>query len=269
MTVVKRLRDLFSQGAMPWWLSDRELSAKKSVGYRYLWSMVAPLDAHLDILVQGLQASWPGVGTPSALPRIGATRGIVRGQADTDEEYGAKLRSWLERWRNAGSQYAIARELHDYLGNHPRVRVINRAGFWVTMAADGTVSTAQATWDWDSVSNPERAGFWSELFIVIYPTQWTLTGNWGDGRLYGARDSGIGHQVTRKEVDAVRGILAEWKAAHTKIRAVIWTSDAALFDPTNPGTRPNGTWGQWSYEVAGHRVASGRNTTTCRYWEGR
>lgn len=267
MTVRQRLRDIFPQ-YIPWWLSDRSLSSGKSVGYRFLWSMIAPLDAYEEVLIQGLQAAWPGVGTPTALPRIGATRGIVRGQADSDADYATKLRSWIERWRNAGSQYAIARELHDYLGNHPRIRIVNRAGFWVMMAEDGTITTAQAVFDWDSVSNPERATFWSELFVIVYPTQWANTGLWGDGRDYGARDGGLGHQVTRREVDAVRGILAQWKAAHTKIRALIWTSDTALFDPANPGSLPDGTWGQWSVPGgSGSRVAGGRNTTTCRYWE--
>ncbi len=161
MVAELRIRDALKL-VSPWWLSDR-LEQGKTVGYRYLWGMVSVLDELLEGQIQALQSPWPGKGTPTALPYIGRSRGILRGQADTYDEYAAKLRGWLDRWLAAGSQLAIAREIHDYLSDHPRVRVINRAGHWVTMNADGTVETSDAGWDWDSVSNPERSGFWSEL----------------------------------------------------------------------------------------------------------
>lgn len=41
----RRLRDMLG-GFVPWWLSDRPTSGK-TVGFRFLWAMVAPLDAHL------------------------------------------------------------------------------------------------------------------------------------------------------------------------------------------------------------------------------
>lgn len=259
-----RLRDALHL-ITPWWLSDR-VEAGKTVGYRYLWSAVSVLDALLEGQLQGLQAPWPGKGTPTALPYIGRSRGILRGQSDTDEEYAAKLRGWLDRWLAAGSQLAIAREIHDYLEDHPRVRVINRSGHWVTLNADGTTETADAAWDWDSVSNPERANYWSELWVVVYTTNIPPAGTWGDGRKWGARDSGLGHVITRIDRDALRNLISTWKSAHSLVRAVIWTSDDTLFDPTDAGTCPDGTWGQWSKGGSGSRVAS-RNTT-CRYWEG-
>lgn len=260
-----RFRDVFRL-ALPWWLTDRREKGM-TVGFRILWSLAAPLDTLQEVLLQGIQAGYPGRGTPTALPYIGRTRGILRGQADTDAEYAEKLRGWLARWETAGEMRGLGRELHEWLGNHPMIRLVNRAGTWVTVAADGTVTTQQAAWDWDSVSNPERAGFWSEMWIIVYPTQWALGGAWGDGRSWGGRDSGIGHRVTATERETVRGLIAEWKSAHSRVRAVIWTSDAALFDPNNPATCPDGTWGQWGGGGSGSRVASGRNTTTCRYWE--
>ena len=146
--------------------------------------------------------------------------------------------------------------------------MVNRAGHWVTLNADGTVETSDATWDWDSVSNPERAGFWSELWIIVYTTQFAPSGTWGDGRTWGGRDSGLGHVVKRVDRDAVRNLISTWKSAHSLVRAVIWTTDDALFDPADGGTCPDGTWGQWSFDSGGSRIASNRNTTTCRYWEG-
>lgn len=266
MMVLTRFRDEIRSYVVPW-LSDRKTAnPPRTAGFRYLWSMVAPLDAAMDVLFQGIAARYPGIGTPTALPLIGRSRGILRGQADTDAEYAEKLSKWLEKWRHAGTERQLAIEIHEYLANHPRVRVVNRAGHWTTVEEDGTITENHATWDWDSVSNPERAGFWSELWIIVYPTQWGFSGDWGDGRDWGL-DTGLGHLVTGVERDAVRGLGAQWKAAHSRIRTVIWTSDTALFDPTVLGTCPDGSWGQWSTRGSGSRVASSRNTTTCRYWE--
>lgn len=265
MSAVVRFRDVFKRYS-PWWLSERRESGK-TVGYRFLWSGIAPLDQLTDALLQGLRAAWPGAGTPTALPYIGRARGVQRGQADTDDEYAAKLRAWLERAESMGSSVAIAREVHEYLSSHPRARVINRAGHWVTMEADGSVTVTDAAWDWDSVSNPERADFWSELWVIVYTSQFPASGDWGDGRLWGARDSGLGHVVPRVDRDAVLNLLSTAKSAHSKIRAVIWTTDSALFDPAVPSSCPDGTWGQWSLPGTSPRVAGGRVSTTCRYWE--
>ena len=270
MTAAVRFRDAF-KAALPWWLSDR-LEQGKTVGYRYLWSIVSTLDVLNDGLIQGIQASWPGAGTPTALPLIGRSRGVIRGQIDTDDEYAAKLRAWLERAELWGSQRGIANELRDYLGNHPRVRVVNRAGHWFTLAQDGTVTETDAAWDWDSHSNPERnvpgAPFWSEQWVIVYPTQWATAGTWGTDEKWGASTEGFGHNVTRQEVDAVTGLLAEVKSAGSRVRAVIWTSDTTLFDPTNPASLPDGWWGKWGKDNGSGRRVPSRNGA-CRYWEPR
>lgn len=266
---IARMRDQLRRW-VPWWLSDRRFSSGKTVGFRYLWAMIACFDAITQWILEGLLAAWPGAGTLTALSLIGRSRGIIRGQTDTDVEYASKLRQWLDKWAAAGSARQLAIELHEYLGNRPRVRIVTRAGFWVTVATDGTVTTTQAAWNWDGTSNPERSGYWSEMWVIIYPTQWAVNPTvYGTGRSWGLGDGfGIGHKVSRIEYDAVRGLLNQWKSAHTRISAVVWTSDATLFDPATPASLPNGAWGDWSVGGTGARVPNSRNLTTCRYWEG-
>lgn len=265
MAATKRFRDVI-RSFLPWWLTDRP---GKNVGFRVVWMLVSVLDAAVEVAFLGIQASWPGVGTPTALPLLGRSRGILRGQGETDGAFSARLLLWLDRWRIAGSAEALARTLHEFLGDHPRVRVITRSGIWVTVDAAGVLSRTAAAWDWDSVSNPERSGWWSDLWVVVYPVQWALSPlTIGGGRVIGADSLGLGHKVTRGEWDAVRGLLSTWKSAHTRVRTVIWTSSAARFDPTNPATCPNGKWGQWSFvDGGGHSIAGDRDVTECRYWE--
>lgn len=262
MSNVKRLRDWLPEW-VPWWLSDRKYSSGKTVGYRFVWTMVAMLDYYIEWALQAVIARFPGVGTSTALNYIGRSRGIIRNQSGDDASFILKLIGWLDRWSNAGSATRLAIELHEYLANNPRVRVVNRAGFMVTISTTGVITTNQVAWDWDSVSNPERSGYWSEMWVIIYPTQWSIVGNWGTGT-WNDVPLGLGHDVDRQSYDAVKGLLSQWKAAHSRVRAVIWTSDNTLFDPLTPASLPDGTWGMWSN---GAGAPGGRNLTTCRYWE--
>lgn len=249
---------------LTWWLRDRPHEGK-TVSFRYIWSMVAPVDAFVDVLLQGLVAPWPGLGTPTALPAIGRSRGVVRGRLDTDESYALKLRGWLERWRLAGTMEGIARNVQEYLGTPSRIRVVNRAGRWLTLNADGTIERHTQAWDWDSVSNPERAGFWSEIWIIIYdPPYANRPGTLGDV----IEDDGLclGHLCPLGERDILLGLFRTTKSAHTKTRTVIWTDDDTLFDPEDPGSLPDGTWGEWFTGGEGARVPSNRDPD-CRYWE--
>lgn len=272
MSARVRLRDTLRR-LVPWWLSDRSPPgvdpgpSNTNVGFRFIWSMVAPLDNAVEQIVQGIQAAWPGVGTPTALPYIGRTRGIVRGMTETDDHYAERLRGWLEA-HAAQRTVGLATQLHEYIDGNPRVRIVTRRGDWVTVDTDGTVSFATQAWDWDSVSNPERSGDWSDLWIIIYPTTWAARAGTLGG-LTGDDGYGIGQMVPHANADTVRQIIAEWKGAHSRIRCVVWTTLSTQFDPATPASLPNGKWGQWSNEEAGSgsRVASSRDLTHCRFWE--
>lgn len=252
----------------PKWLSNRR---DQNIGYKLLYAVTVSLDVLMQGVSEGVQAPWPGRGTPTALPLIGRNRGIVRGEGESEASYSARLIPWLDDWANAGSSAIIAKQIHNYLGNKPRVRIVDRSGNWVTVNADGTVTYATAAWDWDSISNPERANFWSDLWIIIYPTEWAITGTmlaslvsiWGT-----YNGVGLGHAVPREAYATIPSIVAQWKGAHTFIRSIIWSYDDALFDPANmahPGN-PDGKWGQVSMVDARNIERATRNGN-CRYWE--
>lgn len=265
-----RIRDLIDR-LVPPWLAGR-IKARKTTGYRILYGMVAPLDAVLDVVNQGIAAWFPGVGTPTATPYIGRSRGIVQNQGESIDDYAARLIRWLEIWPEAGAQELIAVSIHEFLASHPRVRVINRAGLWLTVEEDGTITRQIAPWDWDSVSHPERsdpdAPWWSEMWVIVQLSPWAeRPGTLGD--LTGDDGLAFGHLAAHGEVDAVKGLLNQWKSTHSLVRAVIWTTDPDRFDPEVPASCPDGTWGAWGTTGSGSRVASGRDLTSCRYWEPR
>ncbi len=270
--VVERFRDTFRRFTVKW-LSDRPGQFNgKTVGYRFLWSMISTFDDVAEAGIQAVQAPWPGRGTPTALPLIGRSRGMIRSQGETDDEYAARMISWLDRARQLGSMLSTARAIHEYLGNRPRVRVYNRAGACLEVAANGSVARYDAgttSWDWDSVSNPERANYWWDLWICVYPMQWSNSPflNAGGRKLGENGTATIGTTATRQEADAIRGLVDQHKSAHSHVRAVIFTTDETLFDPTDPTTQPDGEWGDWSGKGSGSRTVSHRDVTSCRYLE--
>jgi hypothetical protein len=251
---------------------------------RFLYSCLKILDQLMEVLYQGVAAPFPGFGTPTALPYIGQSRGLTQGEGESDAKYAARLIKWLDTWANAGSDEVLAQSIQEYLGNTPTVRIVNRAGFWVTANPDGTISYQTDTaWNWDGVSNPERAGNWSDLWIVVTPAEWTVypaisdtswRSAWGN-----ANGFGLGHEVTRATVDTVRALVRQWKGPHTNIVAIIWVFPAnanpPLFVPGHLGGagNPDGRWGSWSYNVNGTQVpirttapAISSGGGSVRYW---
>lgn len=271
--VAVRFRDAFRRFTVGW-LNERPGQQNGlTAGYRVLWSMIAPLDVAAEVIVQSLQAPWPGQGTPTALPLIGRSRGMIRSQLETEAEYAVRLGTWLDRARQFGSMLSTARALHEYLGNRPRVRMYNRAGACLEVAeTTGAVTRYDAgstAWDWDSVSHPERAGYWWDLWACVYPMQWSASPvlEAGSRKLGATPNLGVGCAATREEHDAIVGLVQQHKSAHSHMRAVIFTTDATLFDPTTPASQPDGEWGDWSSKGSGSRVVSHRDVTTCRYLE--
>jgi len=268
-----RFRDVFREYT-PTWLLDRTVEGLV-VGYSFLWVLISGLDNLTDYAVQGLKAAWPGVGTSTALSQIGRTRGIIRGEGESDDDYAARLIKWWDRMKRLGAAEAIATELHEFLSTHPVVRVVNRAGVWVTCAADGTltkegphsVDPTISAWDWDSLSNPERndpaAPYWSDLWVIVYDPPFAIDGTWGDGDVYTVRGLGFGQQNTANQYQQICALARTAKMAGSCIRAIVWSYDATKFDPHNAGsTLPDGTWGRWGY--GDPRVCT--RDRTCRYW---
>jgi len=258
---------------VPNWLSNR---LGLNTGFKVLWVIALFCDIFVQLALEGLRAAWPGKGDASALSLIGLSRGLVRGwgTSETDAHFAARLRNWIVLWREAGTQLGIARQLQEFLSNHPRIRVVNRHGQWTTLNTDGSIVLNTFAWDWDSVSNPERTNYWSDEWVIVYPSTWSFADNWGVlGDTWGDGDPflgvlGLGHDDSMGEYSTAIQVMRNWKAAHSNIRAVIWTTNPNRFDPDTGLQMPDGRWGQWGVDSGGTMIPSNRDTTECRYWEG-
>jgi hypothetical protein len=138
------------------------------------------------------------------------------------------------------------------------------SALYTTANTDGTTSEQTAAWDWDSVSGwtsdtttysgVQTQLFWSDLWIVIYPGEWSIAGLITP--LTGQRVPAVSH-------DAILRIVRQWKGIYCFVRAIIFSYNAALFDPATPSHagNPDGTWGNWAYGSV-----PARNIVDARYW---
>ncbi len=265
---------------VPNWLADLP---GLNVGFAILFIIALCADILVDVMMQGLFASWPGKGDPSALAYIGRARGLIRGIGESDDAYALRLQQWLDIWPESGSPATLGKLIQGYLGGNLVVRVIGRRGDFTTINADGTVTTdTDTTWNSDeteypirAINPPTQAGYWSDYWVIVYlDNRWGTYADFNDAAWlanWGTYNGGgIGHEVPRGIRDDINSIVAVFKGAHTWVEYIALTTDTALFVPGSLGsTYPDGYWGRWSRYVAGKQVparalASGGGTI--RYW---
>ena len=271
---------------VPNWLANRP---SLSVGFTTLYAIALVADCLLETAWQGFLAALPGVGDPSALPLIGQSRALLQGPLEPSASFAIRLQQWLANSRKLGAKATLAVQIQAFLtpasGPLPTIRIVDRSGNWVTVNPNGSIVFAVDTaWNWDSVSNPERSGWWADHWIIVAPSTFATYGNtsdaawiagWGN---YTGTALGIGHEVSRVYVDGILKLVHGVKGAHTWIVAIVWTSNAALFTPGALGLagNPDGTWGYWSKNIAQVQVPArttvipgGSGGGTVRYWEPR
>lgn len=243
---------------VPNWLS--EIPGFK-VGFTILFVIALVCDLFVETILEGVFAAFPGLGTPTAIPYIAQSRGFIRGDGETDDSFTARLRAWLQTWPEAGSDELLARLVQGYLGGNLVVRVVDRRGHFTTIRADQSVIVEDdSNWNPDATGIPERVGWWSDLWIIVYlDSRWPVytdlsdpawTAAWGTYNGFGT-----GLQVPRNIQNDLGIILSTFKGAHSYIEWMVFTTDTSLFVPGALGaTYPNGRWGYWSKDVGAGQV---------------
>lgn len=234
-------------------------------------------DIAIQSAIEGVMAGFPGADARTDnLYLIGQSRLLIQGETETPPNFITRLNNWLTIAQDLGGDITLATAIHDYVAGNPKVRVISRNGTFTTIAEDGTVTIEQGTWDWDSVSNPERATFWWDQWIVIYPIVANGyyaqdVGVMNDGLPAGLPpstlpeddDLGWDHACTRAEVGAISTLVRWCKGGHVNLKSIIWSySGTDLYAPAPVTGSPDGTWGKAF--VQSTNLPSRNNTD--RFW---
>ena len=268
------------RGVLPYFLAEGEEEAP-NVGWKIMWSIALQADAMIDWVIEGSRAALPGVGTPTALPIIARARAVVRGRVETETSFVERLVSWRELHRARGKMFGVAREVQHYLGPTAaggwwEVRVVNRGGTWGILDTTRTWSwidppAAAWSWDWDSVSHPERSACHADMWVIVCPPPGSTVESappFQHVPAWGVSTTSWGHEAPQAEVGTLRNLVDAWKAARTRVLAVIWAPavhmGSPVLDPREAGSiRPNGQWGSWG--TGNSRVAS--RPSWLRFWE--
>lgn len=272
---------------VPKWLSNR---AGLNAGFKVLYTIAAMGDYMLEEGLQGVRSAWPGKGTPDALPLIGQSRGLLQGPLEPNATYVARLLNYLTTWQNAGSAETLVSVIQAYmigqgslgLGNLPVVRLVDRAGNWTTANADGSITETSSPFNWDQslgwddgrVHQPGNvvSGYWSDIWLIIAPSTGSSpiyaeytgtsdpawTANFGKGATLGG-----GFQIPLSVADDILAMIANFKAAHTWVRAIIWPADSTSFAPAS--VTVDGTFGDWSKLGASAQQVQARLTGNARF----
>jgi len=254
----------FRQAA--WNLSPSRLRTYKAA--RMVYSFVGlPLDMIAQASKEAVLARFPELCADDALPYHGRDRGIRRGMLEPAESYRARLLLWIESWRGAGVGRAMLDQLAGFLlPQTTRIRIWTHVGVIYSRAADGTLTIERVTpslWDWDGVTSL-WARFWV-IFDSFDGVPWSRDGTWNDGEAWGDDPSATwGSTATIEQVQAIRGIIDDWRPAQSVCKNVIVNFDPTALELASP--LPDGTWGHWSKNVAGVQVPA--RDTGAIYWDG-
>jgi hypothetical protein len=284
---------------LPWFLKDGRILAPIGQG----------MDKLTQLAIDAVRLRYPSVTPSDAsLSIIGRDRRIPRAPGETPESYARRLVLWLDLWGLAGLPLGLLYAIQSFVfPGYPQVRYVSRSGMWWTLdegaSRDATpfeamtlpcpevpgqrtpryVPALEATprarfwgheaapnnWDWDSISNPERAAFWWDYWLVVYPPSWTFEGEYGLDSEYGGTEGAWGFEEYGGTFDTMRELVRIYQRAGAECRGVIFAPTLADFDPyAVPGdpTMPDGYWGADAKLDAGVVVPTRR--LDCRYLLG-
>lgn len=157
-TVVRLLFAATFLSVVPPWL-------RRTVGGALVESIGVQLDAETDRNVDGVNLRFPSADRPTALGYLGRERRIIRGPAESDASYAARLLIWLDSHAIRGGPYALLTQLHAYFLDSMNVpiRLIASSGLRHSMDANGTI--VRDTIDWNA--DGEYPNKWARIWLLF------------------------------------------------------------------------------------------------------
>lgn len=240
-----------------------------------------------------------------ALPLILRDRYLRAGFFESPYSQADRARRWLEEWARGATPRELLEQLAAILSpNPPTMRIVNGSGVWWTRDPSGNIAQYTAAgagffyeidnagnasvtaenipahaWDWDSGAEPPPFGFEdpTRFWVIIYapcnlPLLAAISGLIGDGRTIGVGKGGpdattVGTVAPSKEVELIRNLVFEWRAAGLRCSHFLITfgarSDYYNPDGSSPDY-PHGDYG-WPCHILSNVMSPARNTYT-RFW---
>ena len=249
------LRDTYTTTLVPPWLADDAPETPGNppgIGGRYMYVLGLALDVLLDKMEQGILARMPGLGTPTALPYLGADRQIVRGLGEGNTSYALRLTQAFDSWQRAGNAATVLQQAIAFVGKACKGMVI-RAGdtprsYTFLDSADVDLPPEHQTltsWAWgvgygvggapgetngDDPHPLTMKRAWWRSWLVLFSvgsTAWTQAdGTWGSGGIWDDGGAWDTLSTPYSVFTSLRAIVGQWKCANTWYRWLVVSFDA-------------------------------------------
>jgi hypothetical protein len=254
-------------------------------GEKVLYSLGLLIDAQVEKLRQGLEASFPSRAGPSANALTAGERGIMpaRPGAETNDDFVARLKAWrgprthrvrgnayealVEIWRYWGGIYAETVDSHGLSHVVTPAYDITDVFTWPdpTIRSDWTGDPSPGFTSWEGL---DADVYWSRFWILLASEAITDNEALGDPDLWGGALDTPGftlgqNGVAPSDVVAMRSFFQErhWYPGYAQAEWIVIAPDQAIF----PTIVPENTWKYWSKDDGtGIRVAA--RDTDFRYW---
>lgn len=125
------------------------------------------------------------------------------------------------------------------------------------------VKASPANFDWDSLSNPERAACWWDAVGVIYGRyeEQEAYADLADTWLLDDPSESVGFNEGYGTFTTLQYLATQRKSCKSVLRAIVWTDNEALFPPDGAlgdPELPDGYWGRPGKVIAGKLIPSQR-----------
>lgn len=144
----------------PPWLS-------RAVGGAIREAIGEVIDDVVDKTALGVRYRFPHADRGDALGYIGRERRMLRGPAEDDETFAARLLEWWDVHRIRGGPYALLRQLQAYLAGWLDIRIdcVANSGTHHWIATDGTITRGTISgWTGDG----EHPTKWARIFLIFH-----------------------------------------------------------------------------------------------------
>lgn len=190
-------RDYLTRLVPPW--------LQRAVGVLFLGEHGDALDDLATKAKDATEAAFVASCATDALPYHGLARSLPRWPDETESAHRARLLAAWDTWATAGTREGPLEEGGTY-------------GLTGMLEAALPGVTVQVKAFRDPYLGPLRRGYWSEFWVVLSGTSWTRrawgTGTYGDGGTWGS-------SATHAQVEAIKGIVRTFKAAHEWCPAIV------------------------------------------------
>jgi len=220
---------------VPTWL-------KGTIIMRVLYTIALHIDVVGDLVKAALTKRFQTPDNYDALNYLGQDRKMIRGPAESDATYAARLSTWLDAHRTRGGPYALLRQLYLYYApnNFPIELVYGSTGLRFLLDTSGNITDDRIAWR----SPDSNLAQWARWYLFYHwPTPVPAPGVWDDGALWddgGVWDSGFDAETVAQLV----AIPKAWNAAHCLGTIYVMSPGAELWNYPPSIWDDGGTWNQ-------------------------